>query len=114
MMRWWLAAGLVLGLLMPVSALPCDLHPVPERDTGLVKVEPLETTGLFGFWYDSDMDGIADRALIFQMASDGTYIAWPLFYMEKVDLYGRAQEVWIDTGGEGNCSQIRLYWIRQM
>ena len=111
-MRWWLAAGLVLGLLLPVSALPCDRHPVPERDTGLMMVAPLETTGLVGFWYDTNMDGAADFALIFQQAMDGQYRAWPLFYFYRVDVYGKAEEVWIDKGGYGDCFDIFLYYQR--
>ena len=111
-MRWWLAAGLVLGLLMPISAMPCDRHPVPERDAGLIMVAPLETTGMYGFWYDTDQDGIADRALIFQMDLDGTYIAWPLFYFEGVDVFGLAEEVWHDKVGNGECMNIRLYYKR--
>ena len=111
-MRWWLAAGLMLGLLMPLSAMPCDLHPVPERDTGLLMVAPLETSGLFGFYYDTDQDGVPDFALIFQQGIDGKYIAWPIFYFYGMDGAGLAEEVWHDQGGRGDCSQIQLYFKR--
>ena len=75
-------------------------------------VAPLEETGMYGFWYDTDQDGSADRALIFQMGNDGKYIPWPLFYFESVDIFGRAEEVWIDRGGRGECTDIRLYYKR--
>lgn len=111
-MRWFLAIGLLIGLLLPVSALPCDQHPVPERDTGLVRVEPLETTGLFGFWYDTNADGVADFALIFQQGTNGHYITWPVFYFYRVNPEGFAEEVWQDVAGRGLCSDIRLYYKR--
>lgn len=111
-MRWWLAIGLLVGLLMPLDAAPCERHPIPEHDKGLVMVSPLETTGLFGFWYDMDQDGVADFALIFQQGIDGEYFAWPLFYFYGVNADGQAQEVWIDQGGSGECRDIQLYYKR--
>ena len=112
-MRWLLAMGLFLGLMLPIGNVwPCERHPIPERDKGLIMVAPLETTGMYGFWYDTDMDGVADFALIFQQTMNGDYLAWPLFYFYEVDVYGRAEEVWQDQGGAGECGQIRLYYKR--
>lgn len=82
------------------------------QDRGLIMVAPLEESGLYGFWYDTDMDGLADTALIFQMGMDGQYIRWPLFYFKDIDLFGRAEEVWIDKGGDGDCFDISLYYKR--
>lgn len=75
-------------------------------------VAPLWSSGLYGFWYDLDQDGIADFALIFQMDEDGMYLTWPLFYFKGVDLFGVAEEVWIDRGGVGECQDIWLYYKR--
>ena len=114
-MRWLLAMGFLIGLMLPFGdTWPCDLHQIPERDKELIMVAPLETTGMFLFQYDSNHDGIADAALIFQQGHDGKYLPWPLFYLKEVDSEGRAQEVWIDRGGNGVCAEIVLYWIRRM
>lgn len=114
-MRWWLATGLFLGLIMPISyAQPCEFHPVPAFDKGLVRVEPYGTSGLVGFYYDLDGDLIPDRALLFQRDAAGAVIPWPQFYMEGLNEDGQAEETWEDTGGEGLCRDIRLYWKRRL
>ena len=114
-MKWALATGLFLGLLLPISnTYPCEFHPVPAFDKGLVKVEAFGTSGLPGFYYDLDGDGIPDRALLFQSGADGHFIQWPLFYFEDLSLDGLADEVWADTGGDGKCTSIRLYWKRNL
>lgn len=113
-MRWCLAMGLLLGLLMPISAFPCDMHPLPAHNRGLIMVAPLGSSGLYGFWYDLDQDDIIDFALIFQMDQDGMYFTWPLFYFKYIDLFGAAEEVWIDRGGVGECYDIRLYYKRSV
>ena len=90
-MRWLLATGLVLGLVLPISnASPCDIRPVPSFDKGLVKVEMFGTSGLVGFYYDVDGDDVPDRALLFQRDAAGEFIQWPLYYMEGLDADGRA------------------------
>lgn len=114
-MRWLLATGLLVGMTLPISnALPCEFHPVPSFDKGLVKVEPFGTSGLVGFYYDVDGDDVPDRALLFQRGADGHFIQWPMFYMEELSADGLASETWEDTGGDGLCRDIRLYWKRRL
>lgn len=113
-MKWWLIVGLVLGSMFPVSASPCDLHPLPsDRDTA-TKEEPVGTSGLTAFYFDLDGDEVADRALIYQKDRDGHFFHYPLMYMEGLDAAENAQEVWIDRELTGNCRDIILYWKRRM
>ena len=112
-MKWLLATGFLVGLLLPIShAQPCEFHPVPSFDKGLVKVEPFGTSGLVGFYYDVDGDDVPDRALLFQREANGGFVRWPVLYLEGLDLNGGAQEVWVDRVGDGLCKDLFLYFAR--
>ena len=114
----WLAAtgiGVVFLLFVAVVAVDaCDRFPVSP---GIQIREYTQSNGLTFREYDTDGDGAADYGTA--TPPDKT---WPLFYARGFDdpLFFNdaphpfvASVVWKDTGGTGQCVDIKVHFIRE-
>lgn len=100
-------------LMAPLTAWGCPGHEIP--DTEAIKDEALGSSGLHIYYYDTDGDGQADRALVYGQAARGDPADSPLFFFEGLDpVTGVAEEVWIDRNDNGWCSDIVLYYKRHV
>ena len=113
MIRLALVCLVAAWLSLPLGAEACSRHPHAWHDH-VLSVDALGDTGMMIVTQDVNGDGVADRALVFQLQSNGDFFEWPLFYFEGLDETGRAEEVWHDQGVDGLCWQIELYYKRSM
>lgn len=109
-----LAIGTLGLILMPIRALGCDAFPVAP---GALVREYQQSNGLTFREFDTDDDGAADYGTATLESQE-----WPLFYATGFDDPGFFQDahrpfvatiMWIDKGGIGKCSDIRVYFIRR-